>query len=698
MFRKFLFLLTAAILLTTGRCIAQDVIIEEEFNNIDGWNIGDLNAENGRDFWGRQNAWGRWVVDAGANGEVVDGEGFYDDNQDAYMIHPIDMRNYNGRAYASFAWSYETEDGPDWVAFQVNSRNGDPGDQNWATLQSGTGDSNGWEEYSEDNGDVIDLSDYVGQRIFIRFFFHSDEQNHNYGSVTVDYIEITATRGGAPVINQPNQQAEFRNQDVNENSAIQQVNFQATDPDNNRVTWAQPQNLPEGSRFVDNGNNTASWNWTPNFNQAADYSFVAIANDGHGGRDEITIRQRVVDVPRAPVISQPSDQDAFRNQDVRENEAIQQVNFRASDPDGGNISWAQPQNLPAGSTFRDIGGGQATWTWTPNWDQGTRDYSFVAIASDGNLTDEITINQRVIGEEPRPTIVQPSDQDAFRNPDVNENAAIQQVNFRATNPEGNNMSWPQPQNLPAGSTFRDIGGGQATWTWTPGWDQGTNDHSFVAIVSCENATDRITINQRVINVNRLPVIDQPGNGDNETIPGEFPDGQPITVNFHANDADNEALIWSISDNGNLPAGAGNMTEAGVFTWTPQNAPPLAYYFTAQVSDGNNPGTDEITVTFSVLNDVKDNERSIPEVLALHKAYPNPFNAITHVSYDIPEPTMVSLKVYDISGKEVATLAHGNHVPNRYAVSWDANGLQGGIYFIRLQTSKGVLTSKVVLVK
>ena len=119
----------------------------------------------------------------------------------------------------------------------------------------------------------------------------------------------------------------------------------------------------------------------------------------------------------------------------------------------------------------------------------------------------------------------------------------------------------------------------------------------------------------------------------------------------------------------------------------------------EATDGHEGVTPSEHRTFTTTPlDVTKDDPSLPDFLALHSAYPNPFNAVTHLSYDIPEPTMVSLKVYDITGKEVATLAHGNHVPNRYAVSWDANGLQGGIYFIRLQTTKGVLTSKVVLVK
>jgi hypothetical protein len=77
------------------------------------------------------------------------------------------------------------------------------------------------------------------------------------------------------------------------------------------------------------------------------------------------------------------------------------------------------------------------------------------------------------------------------------------------------------------------------------------------------------------------------------------------------------------------------------------------------------------------------ETVIPTVYALNQNYPNPFNPSTTIRYDIPKDAQVSLKIYDVLGRHVATLADGIHAANRYTVEWNASGLGSGVYFYKI---------------
>lgn len=90
--------------------------------------------------------------------------------------------------------------------------------------------------------------------------------------------------------------------------------------------------------------------------------------------------------------------------------------------------------------------------------------------------------------------------------------------------------------------------------------------------------------------------------------------------------------------------------------------------------------------------------SIPTVFALKQIYPNPFNPSTIISYDLPEASHVALKVYDIIGREVATLYNGNKQAGTYNVLFNASRLASGVYFYQLYAVSFVATKKLMLLK
>lgn len=80
------------------------------------------------------------------------------------------------------------------------------------------------------------------------------------------------------------------------------------------------------------------------------------------------------------------------------------------------------------------------------------------------------------------------------------------------------------------------------------------------------------------------------------------------------------------------------------------------------------------------------ESSVPTGFRLEQNYPNPFNPSTAISYQLPEVSHVSLKVFNILGAEAATLVKEQKAAGRYTVNWNASSLPSGVYIYELQIS------------
>jgi serine protease AprX len=98
----------------------------------------------------------------------------------------------------------------------------------------------------------------------------------------------------------------------------------------------------------------------------------------------------------------------------------------------------------------------------------------------------------------------------------------------------------------------------------------------------------------------------------------------------------------------------------------------------------------------------------PAGFALEQNYPNPFNPATVIAYAIPSESAVSLKIYDVLGREIRTLVNDMQQRGRYTLTWDGNDLKGlrvasGMYIYRLEASDGtgarnVLSRKMMIVR
>ena len=92
------------------------------------------------------------------------------------------------------------------------------------------------------------------------------------------------------------------------------------------------------------------------------------------------------------------------------------------------------------------------------------------------------------------------------------------------------------------------------------------------------------------------------------------------------------------------------------------------------------------------------DRHAPLTFGLHPSYPNPFNPSTTMQYSVAATGHVLLRVFDVTGREVATLEEGIREPGRYSVVWDAADLAGGVYFYRLTAGGFTETRSVLLLK
>jgi hypothetical protein len=135
-------------------------------------------------------------------------------------------------------------------------------------------------------------------------------------------------------------------------------------------------------------------------------------------------------------------------------------------------------------------------------------------------------------------------------------------------------------------------------------------------------------------------------------------------------------------------GAGTTTEAQSYSFVDASASGRVFYRLKQVDfDGQ----------FEYSNIIEVNA-GVPKTFALEQNYPNPFNPSTAISYQLPVAGNVSLKVFDMLGKEVATLVNARQEAGAYTVNFNANNLSSGVYFYRLQAGNFVQTRKMMLVK
>lgn len=96
--------------------------------------------------------------------------------------------------------------------------------------------------------------------------------------------------------------------------------------------------------------------------------------------------------------------------------------------------------------------------------------------------------------------------------------------------------------------------------------------------------------------------------------------------------------------------------------------------------------------------VENHDNAVVKEFKLYNNYPNPFNPTTNIKYDLPKETFVVIKVYDILGREVATLVNEKQPSGRYNMKFDASNLASGMYVYRIKAGDFVQSRKMMLLK
>ena len=106
----------------------------------------------------------------------------------------------------------------------------------------------------------------------------------------------------------------------------------------------------------------------------------------------------------------------------------------------------------------------------------------------------------------------------------------------------------------------------------------------------------------------------------------------------------------------------------------------------------------VTYGDTLLTGVESVTSEVPESYSLGQNYPNPFNPRTVVSFSLPVDSKVSIKVYDVMGREMQTLVNERMGAGRYSVQWDAGTYPSGVYFYQMKTGNFTETRRMILIK
>lgn len=168
-----------------------------------------------------------------------------------------------------------------------------------------------------------------------------------------------------------------------------------------------------------------------------------------------------------------------------------------------------------------------------------------------------------------------------------------------------------------------------------------------------------------------------------------------TVNFVLESIHNAVEVsqdtWNANGNG---SNGGFSVGLGGGIVVPQTL-GIHYYVCAPHSEFGMKGT--ITVSQTTDAGISPSPAT-PRKFSLSQNYPNPFNPETEIVFDLAEPGVVSLKIFNILGAQVATLADGHFAAGRHRASWNAVKQPSGIYFYTLKSSGKTESRRMVFSK
>lgn len=171
---------------------------------------------------------------------------------------------------------------------------------------------------------------------------------------------------------------------------------------------------------------------------------------------------------------------------------------------------------------------------------------------------------------------------------------------------------------------------------------------------------------------------------------------PVSSNIHLTNGE-------LTHNNNIPFTGGSATVQFNYTAPAlQGTDTLWATGLATNSDGGSGGDDwnwavSKRIVVILPTGVTGNNSEIKD-FSVSQNYPNPFNPNTIISYQIPKPGFVTLKIYDVLGNEIAVLLSRDQNPGSYDISFDGSNLSGGVYFYTITAGDFKETKSMLLIK
>jgi len=171
---------------------------------------------------------------------------------------------------------------------------------------------------------------------------------------------------------------------------------------------------------------------------------------------------------------------------------------------------------------------------------------------------------------------------------------------------------------------------------------------------------------------------------------------PLTIEFFESDTSGQGETfvgvdqYTVTDfnNGGKTVNLGNADGLGITDGDNIVA-------TATDSIGN---TSEFSSLDTVVTDISEIINSLPNAYALYQNYPNPFNPTTTIRYSLPSSQHVVLIIYDIRGREVATMVNELQAAGNYKIKFDAIKLSSGLYFYKITAGSFIKVRKMMLIR
>ncbi len=361
----------------------------------------------------------------------------------------------------------------------------------------------------------------------------------------------------------------------------------ATDADGDSLTFTAT-NVPADATFTDNGDGSASFDWTTDSDDAGEYTITIEVTDGtdtDSGDWTITVDDDGTGGNNAPVLTLPADVT------ITEGDIVSET-ITATDADGDSLTFTAT-DVPTDATFTDNGDGTASFDWTTDSDdEGI--YTITVEVTDGTDTETGTWTITVeddgtsTGTNNAPELTLPADVT------VTEGDVISET-ITATDADGDSLTITAESELPTDAVFTDNGDGTASFEWDT---TGANTATYEFVFSVTDGTDSVegtwfvTVEEASTGTNNAPVI----TADPESVTAT--EGDDVRVDLSFSDADGDDLEISVTD---LPSGAqfnvASDEESAVLWWETEEGDAGTYEVVIEVSDGTD--TTELIIWITI---------------------------------------------------------------------------------------------------